>query len=486
MSTPLYYIGTSDEVAHHARPLAERFDLRIVAPEEAVRVAQPGEVCVFFNEYFPRFREACLDLKAKGCPTLYAVDGILEWRNSWELPEHGTCCLWVMRPVLSHKVACIGRSQARILESWGNLGKCEIVGVPRFDALASRRPRIRTPLEPLRVLVLTAKCPGMNDEQVARTTRSLADLKHWFERHARLGETRIEPVWRLTQGLEKAIGVENQLADTTGKDLASVLAAVDAVVATPSTALLEGMLQGVPVAQLDYHNRPHYVPAAWRITAAEQFDEVLPELIDPSPARMLYQEFLLHDALECRTPATPRLIELIEAMHETAQQCLRRGQPLQFRRRMLRDSQDGHHLPEATYDHARLFPARLLLTGSGRELSPGEAIALAAREGFSTSATDEFLPDGELSVDAGQPLASPVGSRREWSSLSGEIQGLMKQGQVISRLRSDLQQARGELHLLRRGKLAARLARLGHKVRRLLHVPSAQVANAEDRERDPV
>src|SRR5262245_34193200 len=308
MQTPLYYVGTPEEVAHHAKPLDEAFDLRIVTADDAVRMATPGEVCVLFNEYFPRFRDACLDLKAKGCPTLYAVDGILEWRNSWELPEQGTCCLWVMRPVLSDKIACIGRSQARVLESWGNLGKCEVVGVPRFDALANRQPRQRKPDDPIRVLVLTAKCPGFNPEQVARTTRSLIDLKRWFDSHLRLGTTRLEPVWRITHGLEAAIGVKNQLDDTTGADLASTLKTVDAMITTPSTAMLEGMLQGVPVALLDYHNRPHYVPAAWRITAGDQLDEVLPELLSPSPARLLYQDSLLHDSLECHTPATPRLI----------------------------------------------------------------------------------------------------------------------------------------------------------------------------------
>src|SRR5690349_20739152 len=109
MSTPLYYVGTPQEVEHHARLLAEAFDLRIVSEDEVVRLAQPGELCVFFNEYYPRFRDACIELKAKSCPTIYAIDGILEWRNSWELPKFSDSCLWVMRPVLSHKVACIGR-----------------------------------------------------------------------------------------------------------------------------------------------------------------------------------------------------------------------------------------------------------------------------------------------------------------------------------------------------------------------------------------
>jgi hypothetical protein len=346
MPDPIYYVGTEQEVAHHARPLAEAFDLRIVGAGDAARHARPGDVCLFFNEYFPRFRDACLAVKANACATIYAIDGILEWRNSWELPEELGCSPSVMRPVLSHKAACIGRSQARVLESWGNLGKCEVVGVPRFDRLAGCRPRQRPAHEPFRVLVVTAKCPGFGAEQIARTTDSLRDLKQWFDAHPALGDERLEPLWRLTYGLEQAIGVQNHLADTTGKDLASVLETVDAVIATPSTVMLEAMLQGLPVALLDYHNRPHYVPAAWRITAAAHLDEIVPQLVRPAEPLMLYQQSILTDALECRTPATPRLIELVDAMRRIAHDCLARGVSPAFPRRILADPQDGHHLPE--------------------------------------------------------------------------------------------------------------------------------------------
>jgi hypothetical protein len=139
--------------------------------------------------------------------------------------------------------------------------------------------------------------------------------------------------------------VHNHLTDTTGRDLASVLETVDAVIATPSTVLLEAMLQGVPVAVLDYHNRPHYVPAAWCITAAAHFDEIVPQLARPSEPLMLYQQSILADALECRTPATPRLVELADTMRRIAHDCLTRGARPAFPRRILADPQDGHHLP---------------------------------------------------------------------------------------------------------------------------------------------
>ena len=485
MSTPLYYVGTPEEVAHHARPLARDFDLRIISAEDVVRVAQPGEVCVFFNEYFPRFRDACLALKAKNCPTLYAIDGILEWRNSWELAENSGCCLWVMRPALSHKVACIGRSQARVLESWGNLGKCEVVGVPRFDSLANRKPRQRQSGDPFRVLIITAKCPGFSPEQIASTKQSLVDLKRWFDEHPRLGETPIEPVWRITQGLEKTLSVENRLSDTTGADLATVLQNIDAVITTPSTAMLEGMLQGVPVALLDYHNRPHYVPAAWRITAEQQIDRVISELVNPTAAQMLYQHSILHDALECHTPATPRLVELIRKMHESAQHCLAKGEPITLPRRLLADSQDGHHLPEPTYNHASLFPARMSIIGADRNLSKSEAAAVAQREGMVVPPQAPTEPSTNESLDHWQIVS------REWGQIAAGVEARLRydhqreQGHVQRQLQAskrELQAAQRELAEHRRRSLAARLSRLSNKVRRLLHLPPGPTDSSANRE----
>jgi hypothetical protein len=481
MASPLYYVGTREEVAHHARPLADAFDLRVVSVDEVRRFAQAGDVCVFFNEHFPRFRDACLDVKAKQCATLYAFDGILEWRNSWEMPDPPPCCLWAMRPVLCDKVVCIGRSQARIFESWGNLGKCEIVGVPRFDCLAGRRPRDRRPGESFRILVVTAKCPGFTPAQIERTTQSLRDLKDWFAAHPQVGDMPLEPVWRITQGLEQVIGVENRLADTTGKDLASVLREVDAVITTPSTVMLEAMLQRVPVALLDYPNRPHYVPAAWSVTAQKHLDEVIPQLLASTPAQMLYQDSILHDALECHTPATPRLVQLIAEMSRLARQCLDAGQPLSFPRRILSDPQDGHHLPEPNYDHSSLFPAHLLATGAGRLLTFAEAMALVQREGFSLPAAqraaDHTISSDDLWLSRYQ---SPRRDWREVREIAAEVEA--EKQRATAALRRELRLAHQEIKLLERQTLEARLNRLRNKVRRLLRLPpSSQRPQARDK-----
>lgn len=341
-------------------PFEAEFDLEIVAPE-SVEEVEPGRVYVFFNEFFAPLRQVCGRAKETGSPTLYVADGILEWRNMWEHGREVRACGWAMRPVLAHKVACIGYSQARILESWGNGGKCEVVGIPRFDRLRARQPRRRENDEDATVLVMTAKWPSFSTEQLDRTTRSLLDLRDWFERHPSVNGTAVRPIWRLSGGVEQVIGVENQLEDTTGDDLARVLEGVDAVVSTPSTALLESMLQGVPVALLDYNNCPQYVPTSWSINAVDHIERVLLEILDPSQEKLLFQDTALHDALECRTDSAPRMVELITRMGTIAHDCRQERRPVEFPASILARAGHEAHPMEDRFDPKELFPERASL-----------------------------------------------------------------------------------------------------------------------------
>jgi len=65
-------------------------------------------------------------------PILILADGVLEYRNTWQhegLPKGS-----MFQPVFGHKLACIGSGQARLIESWGNPGRCEVVGFPPLDS----------------------------------------------------------------------------------------------------------------------------------------------------------------------------------------------------------------------------------------------------------------------------------------------------------------------------------------------------------------
>ncbi|MDB9525404.1 hypothetical protein PN498_05355 [Oscillatoria sp. CS-180] len=287
-------------------------------------------------------------------PVLILADGILEFRNTWHNPLMSAGRLF--QPVLGHKIATIGRSQTRILESWGNLGKCETVGLPRLDSYLNRRPRIRRPSEPFKVLVTTAKKPGFTNEQVDQVKQSLLDLQKWFNHNPVVEGMEVNPVWRLTEGLDIELGVRSQIADLSGQELSAVLEKVDALITTPSTSMLEGMLQGIPVALLDYTNSPHFVPAAWSITCSSHIPSILKEIVQQPATRMLYQDTILHDALECRSPSIDRLQTLISRMVDISRRQKLEGKELVFPDKILWKRDSEFHFPEERFNMKTLFP----------------------------------------------------------------------------------------------------------------------------------
>ena len=365
MQPVVYFAGSEHTVAHHAAPLQDRFDVRILPPEQIAEQAQAGDLAVFYTEHFDSFREASLQLQDQNVATLYMIDGILEWRNAWENSPDEVACPYTMRPALSHKVACIGASQARTLAAWGNADKVEVVGIPRLDHLPAVLPEIETTAQgnrdpsadqagvAFRVLVVTAKTPAFTVPQLETVRRSLRDLLAWQKANPTLGQRKVEFTWRLTRGLAEELSVDNQLESLAGADLHEQLKQVDAVITTPSTAALEAMRMGLPVAHLDYHNRPHYVQTGWDIASAEHFTEAITQMADHEPTRMLFQRQQLADSLYCESNATQRLVSLIESMLGLAKKQIAAGQRLSFPANLL--PRPNQQL--ADFDHASLYGA---------------------------------------------------------------------------------------------------------------------------------
>lgn len=379
VASRIFFVGTPAEVQHHAAPLGEGLDLRIAGHEEVLKIAKAGDLAIFFSEHFDRFRDTIGKLKERQVATLYMLDGILEWRNAWENRPDEPACPFTMRPVLSHKVACIGPAQARVLASWGNAEKIEITGVPRFDQLSAaeghpHRPDAGGKDRPFRILIMTAKVPGFTPDQLELTRQSLHDLKDWLDRRqsrAPAGHPPLEVIWRLTGGLDRDLGIANHACEFSGRELWDQLKQVDALISTPSTGMLEGMLLGLPVASLDYHQTPCYLPTAWTINSAAAIDRVIGELITPSPAKRHFQQLQLADALACPPQfvqpsplnraidssdrqtgqATARMLQLIRQMQKIAIQQIREGQPLQFPARLL----PAWSPFETTFDHQEIY-----------------------------------------------------------------------------------------------------------------------------------
>jgi hypothetical protein len=378
-SSAVFFVGALNEVDHHAQPLREHLPVAVVDPAQAPTIAKAGDVAIFFSEHFDRFRECVRLLREKSVATLYAIDGILEWRNAWQNRADEPACPWTMRPALAHKVACIGRHQFRILRAWGNAEKVELIGLPRLDSLTANRfptlPRASKTDGPFRLLVMTAKWPGFTPEQIARTRQSLGDLRDCLNANSKSAGRSIEVTWRLTGGLAEELNVANSLSNTVGGELGQLLSRVDAVITTPSTALLEAMLYGLPTASLDYHNVPSYVQPAWTITHPGAISNVIAELQNPSPSRLFYQQSLLRDELECDGLATARMVDLIQKMQAIARQWVAANKPLQFPPNLIPDPTAG----VLEFPAAELFPQHAAF-GETNPLSLQAELAHARRE----------------------------------------------------------------------------------------------------------
>jgi len=338
----LYFVGTPKEIAHHASPLMESladFAPQIVPAGEVVAIAKPGDVAVFYSEHFERFRSAIDQLKNNSVATLYMIDGVLEWRNAWENQPNEIACPHTMRPALCHKVACIGENQARTLSSWGNEDKVEVVGVPRFDRyMPGEHPKKQNSDSqtgqtdsPLNILVVTAKTPAFTTDQLNTVKRSLLDLKAYADDS--VNNVRLQ--WRLTAGLEKFLGVKNHASDLTGGELFQQLQTVDAIIATPSTSIIEGMLADRPAVVLNYHVCPTYLSAAWQINGPDQIAAVVQELRDPPEAKMTFQRNTLNQTLSRRSNATETMATLIRNMADLAKEQIAAGQTLSFKQPLL-------------------------------------------------------------------------------------------------------------------------------------------------------
>ncbi len=286
-------------------------------------------------------------------PVLILSDGILEYRNTWEHPDLPEGSLF--QPLFGHKLACIGKSQVRAVESWGNLGRCECVGLPRLDAVvASKPPRVNRE-GPFRLLIATANTPAFDDDQRETVVESLTHLKRIIDANTVINGRDVEVVWRLTSGLDEEIGLP---APEKGKkpSLLSVIDNVDAVITTPSTLYLESAIKKRPTAILDFHNTPMYVSSAWSISAPAHTRQTLLELESPPAPKMLFQDAALQDNLECRTPAVPRLIELVTAMIEAGKTARRDNAELKLPYRILHDREKGFFPVLESFELHRLYP----------------------------------------------------------------------------------------------------------------------------------
>lgn len=260
--------------------------------------------------------------KQNEVPVLVLADGILEYRNTFQNPTVAAGSIFM--PVHGHKLACIGDSQARIVSSWGNAGKCEVVGLPRLDTVKKNgdgKDEIERDPSKFRILITTARKPGFDLKQLDLVRKSLNDVKQCFDSTQIVAGKKIELTWRLTGELETYLSVNQDRVKVEGQQIYGALKKVDAVISTPSTVILESWLHGLPTATLDYTNSPTFVPTAWNISSAGQILETVKSLIEKPEPMMLFQNMSMDDSLQHHVSATERMKDLIYEMIKVGNDC---------------------------------------------------------------------------------------------------------------------------------------------------------------------
>ena len=127
------------------------------------------------------------------------------------------------------------------------------------------------------------------------------------------------------------IGVETSIRKSLKEDLQSS----SAVITMPSTVMLEAMYAHKPVALLDYTLSPHYVPAGWTMSSRYQILPIINELLDPSTAKVSFQQTVLADALQTKESASARMVNLVNKMVDIGDRSRSLGEPFEISHRVL-------------------------------------------------------------------------------------------------------------------------------------------------------
>lgn len=302
---------------HEGRMVGRAFEILGVEPRYADPSAEEiftprPDVVVLSQDWGFDLRRATAAARAEGIPTVYLMDGVLEWAYLWDNWAYVKPWAAMLQPLMAERLCVIGRHPARILTSLGLGERIHVVGLPRLDEVDRERRVIADRKK--HILIATAKTYGVSTAHQLLVRSTIRDLKNWFD-----GHPEFVAVWRIEPGLARDLGIEAAFDGSIFDQLRSV----DAAISFTSTILLESMLLGVPTAQIDYRPVPQYVQTAWEIRGAEQIEPVIRDLLYPAPERLAFQEFCLRDELELGDASA----RLAAVLREAASSPIRPGDP---------------------------------------------------------------------------------------------------------------------------------------------------------------
>ena len=291
---------------HHYIALAEQPCIEwvgVVVPpwEESL----PGKVdaLIISCDQHPPTRLAIHAAKQRGIPVFHILDGVIDWRTTFENPKfdfkQGGVPLF--QPLLAEYVFSMGQLQKRQFEWLGN-SQVYPLGFPRFDRIKRKSCRFSPVAANAKVIVATANTPWVTPTQKHLLVEEFRGLRNAF-----YSMSGIEFKFRISQELAEELGVS---PDRTG-DSQSVLQDAAALITTPSTLAIEGMLAGVPTLIFDPFGFPALTPSAWTATSHTSVSSALESLICPTEQQAIYQNFLLEQMVSSEGKSAERIASFI-------------------------------------------------------------------------------------------------------------------------------------------------------------------------------
>jgi len=289
-------------------------------------------IAVTTDSIGPEIALAMQRAKDAGVPSLTIQDGIIEYEHCWKKRSDR------YRPLLTDLIAVFGNFTKQILISWGvPENKIHIVGCPRFDLYSTLRQI--GPSKP-RILLTCANTPYVDDNTKEQFRESFIEVAKELEVSGMSFFVRLNKRKTLDLFTKESIIINKQrpnqhaMAKFIGSASSAALASImkrlrpnlftiaqdikhaSAVITQISTVGLEAMAMGRPVAILNYSGETVYHRTPWEIRSRQHIKTVIQELLNPPPAKMLFQEQLFSEYVYCDGFASKRIADMINHMVE--------------------------------------------------------------------------------------------------------------------------------------------------------------------------
>lgn len=337
------------------RPLESIDGLLIeyVVVDETFQFTAPyPDIVLTVSDWRAEIARVLLEAKTLKIPTLLFQDGTLDWIIQNEGDKYGgSGGATHFHPILTDKIAVMGHQSARVIASWNDASKVEVVGFPILQDEIDSAKRYRVEAKNKKkdsytVLVTSTRQGWFCERQKTAFVQALKDLKTYF-----LSQEDVKVNWRLSRNLAKLIGVENEMKVKESVELVPLIKEADLVISAQSTVVVEAMIHGKPVAIIDYLNVPQYYGTSWVINAKSEIESTVNSMLKPELNRMLYQDYQMQDILYLDSSSIERSKLLINKMVSFR----RENQNANFPSNMLSFNQPFQTLEKA-YKTEEVFP----------------------------------------------------------------------------------------------------------------------------------